>query len=494
MPDYFEVKQSSEFGRYTTATKNILAGDIIFEEYPFVVGPKANVPPVCLVCCYTVDGSENGPRCPKCRWPLCGNCIGHEYHLEECDLFVQNHVKFEDFESYEEPCLQLDCITPLRLLLAKDSDPKRWDEEVSIMEHHEMNRRNTDQWKMDHRNVVEFLHGPCKLNDRFTEDLIQQACGILQVNAFEGRTSFAAGCNLQCLFPKSAITAHSCVPNVNHSIYPSDQFKITVRATIDIKKGETLYTTYTNLMVGTEQRQDHLKSGKYFTCHCTRCEDPTELGTHFRTFKCNKCELGLILSDDPYDDSSKWKCSHCEFATPATSIRKVLSVIQAETDALQSIEFGPERLEKCEYVFRKYRGVFHPSHYLLTELRQNLIELYGRVEGYELQDLTDNLLEHKMSMCRSVLNVLNVLYPGKTRTRAMLLYDLHAPIVLSAKISYATGLIQDDELKRKLQEAISMLEESTNILEWEDADSVEYNVAQIGKQSLLQLKESVKSI
>lgn len=114
MPDYFEVKQCSEFGRYTIATKNILAGDIIFEEYPFVVGPKPSVPPVCLVCCYPVDGSEDGPRCPDCRWPLCENCIGHKFHLEECKIFVQNKVKFYDFASYEEPCMQLDCITPLR--------------------------------------------------------------------------------------------------------------------------------------------------------------------------------------------------------------------------------------------------------------------------------------------------------------------------------------------------------------------------------------------
>lgn len=160
---------------------------------------------------------------------------------------------------------------------------------------------------------------------------------------------------------------------------------------------------------------------------------------------------------------------------------------------MQSMEFGPDRLEKCEEIFQKYRVVFHPCHYLLIGLQQNLIELYGRVDGYKLQDLTDNLLEHKMTMCRSVLNVLNVLYPGKTRTRAMLLYDLHAPIVLSAKISYATGMIQEDELKERLQEAISLLEESTTILEWEDADSVEYSIAQIGKQSLLQLKESINA-
>lgn len=172
----------------------------------------------------------------------------------------------------------------------------------------------------------------------------------------------------------------------------------------------------------------------------------------------------------------------------------MLSAIQAEVDSLHSIDFGRERLEKCEQLLRKYRDVFHPCHYMLITLRQNLIELYGRVEGYELEDLTDNLLEHKMNMCLAVLNVLNVLYPGKTRTRALLLYDLHAPTVLSAKISYATGTITDAEFKMKLQEAIAFLEESTAILEWEDADSIEYAVSQIGKQSLSQLKASMKAI
>lgn len=94
------------------------------------------------------------------------------------------------------------------------------------MEFHPMNRQNTEQWNADRVNVVGFLQGPCQLKNRFSEELIQQACGILQVNAFEGKTSFASDCNVQCLFPKSAIAAHSCVPNVTHSIYPSDKFKL----------------------------------------------------------------------------------------------------------------------------------------------------------------------------------------------------------------------------------------------------------------------------
>lgn len=116
MTDYFEIKENSEFGRYSTVTEDISAGGILFEEYPFVVGPKPNTPPVCLGCCCPVDGSANGPRCPDCRWPLCESCIGHNFHNKECKLFVEKKVIFQDFPSYEDACMQLDCITPLRYI------------------------------------------------------------------------------------------------------------------------------------------------------------------------------------------------------------------------------------------------------------------------------------------------------------------------------------------------------------------------------------------
>lgn len=116
MPDYFEIKENSELGRYSCATKDIVAGEILFEEYPFVVGPKPNSPPVCLVCCCPINGGTNGPRCPECRWPLCENCIGHNLHRKECEIFVKNKMIFQDFPSFEEACMQLDCITPLRYI------------------------------------------------------------------------------------------------------------------------------------------------------------------------------------------------------------------------------------------------------------------------------------------------------------------------------------------------------------------------------------------
>lgn len=289
--------------------------------------------------------------------------------------------------------------------------------------------------------------------------------------------------------------------------------RITVRASTEITDGGMLFTTYTNVLHGTAKRQAHLKNSKFFTCRCERCIDPTELETHFSSLKCNECNVGFVHSSDPFgkksvtvrheiklmnsstaDRKCEWICTQCDCKTKVDSIRQTLSIIQTEVDNAQSIDFGPKRLERCELLIRKYRKLLHPLHYIQTGLSQNLIELYGRVDGYELQKLTDILLEHKIDLCLQVLTVLDAIHPGKTRSRAMLLYELHAPLVFRARNAYTAGFLKDDALKTKLQESINLLKESTEILEWEDVTTTEYAIAQIGKKALVRLKENVDSV
>lgn len=110
-----------------------------------------------------------------------------------------------------------------RLLLQKEADPERWEKEISKMEYHPGQRAGSDIWKADSVNVVGYLRGPCKLKERFSEELIQQACGILEINAFEGKS--AGGHKLRCIYPQMALLAHSCVPNTTHTILPRNDFK-----------------------------------------------------------------------------------------------------------------------------------------------------------------------------------------------------------------------------------------------------------------------------
>lgn len=111
------VQRNSQFGRYATVVENVKAGELLFDEKPYVIGPKPQTPVVCLGCCCPLIGSPNSSRrCSKCGWPLCSDsCSFHELHRRECELFVSNQVRFIEQDSVEF-CMQLDCITPLRLV------------------------------------------------------------------------------------------------------------------------------------------------------------------------------------------------------------------------------------------------------------------------------------------------------------------------------------------------------------------------------------------
>lgn len=191
------------------------------------------------------------------------------------------------------------------------------------------------------------------------------------------------------------------------------------------------------------------------------------------------------------DDTAEWKCSHCPFKAPATAVQKAISFIQAEVDEVLSMDFTAERLQHGEELLRKYRSVLHPLHFIQTGIRQVLIEMYGRVEGFTLPELPDVILEHKIDLCLQLMSVLDTVHPGKTRARALLLYELHAPLVQRARSAFEVGLINGEQLRHKLQNAIDLLKECAAILDWEDTSTVEATVAQLSKNAIDQLELSI---
>lgn len=492
--EFFTVKESPELGRFGVASKDLKAGDIVFHEVPFAVGPKTDSTTVCLGCNCSVTANDDSSKCSQCGWPLCAECNAKPSNLHadnECKVFKDNQVTFQGVPDPEEICHQLDCITPLRVLLARDRDLDRWTREIEVMEDHEQERKASSTWAADDTNIVQYLRGPCKL-DKHSADLIHKVIGILEVNAFEART--INGDPVRCLYPKLAIFSHSCVPNLHHAITLDGQFRMTCRAAVDVPKGGVLNTTYSYTMWGTAKRQEHLKTSKFFTCKCDRCQSATELGTHFSSLKCNKCDLGIISTSDPYNSDAEWKCSHCEFKAPGPNVRKMLETIEKEISMLDCMDYDATRLQETERLYKRYRSVFHPNHYIQMGLRQQLIQMYGQVEGYEMLELPDVLLEHKTELIKQVLRVLDVIEPGKSRARAMMLFELHVPMIFTAKSIYAAGLLEGEPLRKKFREVIDVLEECKEILEWEDPNSPEGYCAKVAAGALVQLKESLDGI
>ncbi|XP_017099088.2 SET domain-containing protein SmydA-8 isoform X2 [Drosophila bipectinata] len=493
------LEQDAVFGRCLAVAEPVRRGDLVVEELPFAQGPKRDSGIVCLACYQFLQFGEDGDsldRCEICDWPLCAACaIGSDVtdHSGECEVFANARVTFAGNVSDDGVCTQLDCITPLRVLLAKEADPERWDSQVEPMEHHEEERKeDADVWHADRVNIAQYLRGPCKLSSRFSEELIMQVVGILEVNAFEARTT--RGFPLRCLYPYTGILAHNCVPNTSRSIYPSEGYKIRLRAMVDLTEGQPLHHSYTYTLDGTAQRQRHLKQGKYFHCTCERCQDPSELGTHFSSLKCGQCTEGYQVPRQPTDSDSSWPCSNCGASSSQAEVETLLQSLQSEVNKVQSLEMGAKRLEEAERLLRKYKSLLHPLHFIATGLRQLLIEMYGRVQGYEMVQLPEHQLERKVELCRQVLGVLNVFEPGLSRTRAMNLYEMHVPLVLLAKNGFIASRLGGGELRTRLVDAIDLLKECVEILECEDKSSQEGVLCGVASQALKQLLLSVEGL
>ncbi|XP_020807391.1 protein msta isoform X1 [Drosophila serrata] len=493
------LEQDAVFGRCLATASSVRRGDLVLEELPFARGPKRDSGIVCLGCYQFLQFGEDGDsldRCEICDWPLCASCAGGDDatdHSNECEIFSAARVTFAGNVSDDGVCTQLDCITPLRVLLAKEANPARWESEVAPMEHHEEERKqDADLWHADRVNIAQYLRGPCKLASRFSEELIMQVVGVLEVNAFEARTS--RGYPLRCLYPYTGILAHNCVPNTSRSIYPSEGFKIRLRAMVDLEEGQPLHHSYTYTLDGSAQRQNHLRQGKYFVCQCDRCLDPTELETHFSSLKCGQCAEGYQVPWQPTDSDTSWNCSTCGAITSNPEVQAMLQSLQSEVNTVQAVDMGPKRLEEAERLLRKYKSLLHPMHYIATGLRQLLIEMYGRVQGYEMVQLPDHQLERKAQLCREVLQVLNSFEPGLSRTRAMNLYEMHVPLVLLAKSGFIANKLKGGELRARLVDAIDLLKECVEILEFEDQSSQEGVLCGVAKQALKQLSLSVEGL
>ena len=76
----------------------------------------------------------------------------------------------------------------------------------------------------------------------------------------------------------------------------------------------------------------------------------------------------------------------------------------------------------------------------------------------------------------------------------LILYELHAPIVMLSRNLHNSGCIDKKELKEKLLEAIKLLKESATILSLEPENTNEGKLGSVAKQSYEQLEENLDTL
>jgi len=148
-----------------------------------------------------------------------------------------------------------------------------------------------------------------------------------------------------------------------------------------------------------------------FICKCKRCLDPTELGTYLSALKCQQCPEGYLLSENPTDSFSDWRCTSCG---------KQINDIEASEiiDEAESVVGFPKKNVLTEpdddvdllkdYISTFSGAILHPNHYILQEVNLRII----RAECYDVGELKELELLEFVQRCQSLLDISDILIPG----------------------------------------------------------------------------------
>ncbi|XP_016978673.1 SET domain-containing protein SmydA-8 isoform X2 [Drosophila rhopaloa] len=351
----------------------------------------------------------------------------------------------------------------VRILLLRQHDPEQF-ELIARMESHTAERRlNEVLWRHYEEKVVQRLRNAWRLDDLDAEQ-VHEVCGILDVNCFEIGQN---GAKARTLYPSAFLLAHDCTPNTAHTDDPAS-FAILLRTSRRVREREALTLSYAYTLQGTLKRRAFMHEGKLFWCRCRRCADPRELGTDCSALVCATCRAGSVRAEDPLEQSGDWACDRCSHKLGAKDLERQLDRINDDLEAIDVHD-----IPGLENFLLRYRDVLRPNHYLLLSAKYSLCQIYGRTEGYLLPQMSPEDIARKETYCREFLEIVDVLDPGLTRLRGLIMYELHAPVMVLAQSAIQSGQISRQEFQRRLKEVVKLLQVSRDILCLEPEGSTE---------------------
>eukprot|EP00096_Caligus_rogercresseyi_P006994 TRINITY_DN2418_c0_g2_i1.p1 TRINITY_DN2418_c0_g2~~TRINITY_DN2418_c0_g2_i1.p1 ORF type:complete len:531 (+),score=146.39 TRINITY_DN2418_c0_g2_i1:103-1695(+) len=496
----YKIIRNDSVGRYMVAARNIKAGEIILQEFPLSYGPSSPKEPLCLGCYSPLSRKEPHILCPGCGFPLCStDCSKLPEHRDfECTTLQESKYRVdpESVWSGREP---YNAISPLRALLLKKKDPAKWDLLWMHMSHNEA-RSKDPLWKKGDESIKKHLKAMMATNDDEDdmEETVQTLLGIFLVNDFEIEVSMDDGSEerrtlIRGIFALASMPNHSCVANCSHSFSKREGgFLMTMKALVDIEAGEEINHSYTEPLDPIIRRQSILRIGKFFQCNCIRCRDPTEMNTFSSALICPSCKKGHLIPRHVSEINSKWTCV-CKHSLSPEAVEKITSGAKAEMEAL---DVSPS-ISSHEAFLSKYASVLHPDHVYMIDRSYVLGKMYGRMEGYEPDSLSDEQFSRKRELCERVLRVLEVLTPGRTRKKGMMMYELHLPLVITANRSLQKGPnsgVDPKEIKNNLRSGLDYLRKGLDILKEEPEGSFEHKIYVSSQESVGQLEDWVKTI
>lgn len=110
-----------------------------------------------------------------------------------------------------------------------------------------------------------------------------------------------------------------------------------------------------------------------------------------------------------------------------------------------------------------------------------------------MEEMNEGDIRLKILICQQLLSVLDIVSPGLTLGRGLILFELHSVIVMMANNEYGSSFDRV-KLMTRLMEAESLLKEATKILSYECPKSEYGHLISASQDSGAQLASYIQSV
>jgi len=465
----FTVEDRPGKGNVLVAVRDIKPFETIILDRPAIVGPFDETTPRCLECYSEV--SVSGYKCSKCNLPLCGpQCEGGQTHEPECLVYqaAAPPIVIEEQDTFNPA---YSAVAPLRMLHMMRTRPDIWEQVDRLMDHLE-ERRKEERWDFVTDNVLPLITKRC--GSSYETDVIERIIGIFRTNSVKWEDKSKGLCNPigHALCPLFSMMCHSCVNNTRYTQTLSGEMM--VRAAKHILKGEEITTQYRGPNTGNILRRPDFPTNWLFSCDCPRCLDPTELGTMASTMRCPGCQEPCLLPASS-DMDCVWRCTNCDREDTLENVIRVVQTLDLELDAFP-YSASPEDWEDLLSKFQKF---LHEDHFICMKAKRILLQIYGAREGYKLDQMSRELLDRKIALCRNYISIFSRLEPGYRVWKGRVLEEMLGPLTITVNQDMEEQKIDKIKYILRYKEIVKMVKEAAQCRQFEEKDKTDPIIGQL---------------
>lgn len=451
------------------ASKDLAAGEVILHEAALVSGPGRAGIPLCISCYSIVDGEY---YCTECSWQCCGEeCEQREVHKEECRVYKEKEI-YASWEDVGTQTLSMDFMGAYRLLLAMKNESKLKDLLKLDMNNNLRKERFNIKYYVGCEEVItKYILEKCGLCG-FSEEEILTALGLFELLG----TPLHNGA--KAFHPSTVHMKHSCTPNCYIAV-EADQ-SISVRASVNIAKGEPVTRSLVDVMKCNLFRRRELERAFFINCDCKRCQEGSEMGTNYGGLIIQEFNNHIFVPSNPRDENSPWVSSNVPGAElSGAECCNQLNFLSKRCD--EGIQEVGGNAGTIEFILSNPGewDVLPRTGQVMMDVKKGLIAAYGSSYGSTYDVLDNEKIKNKVKICNVMLELLGKFHPGRNYNAAMLHYE-------AANAIY--GLVTKGD-KSLAGEGVKHCEAAAEICEGQEEGSMYDQL----KMYVLGIKEAMKA-